>query len=181
MLQKEKQYSSILDIKDYKNGVDYLASHKTSLVFPNPSVEHASIVLSAMFKYTNKRIDIYDKNLSGDVIYKDDTFLPNIISAIKRNVVINFYLKQNVIHQEINRIISNKQNVRKIIVDKVFSNRLKTKLGADSFFAISDEVAFRLEKNESQEDKRNAICSFNNIEISNKIREALFFAIGESN
>ena len=53
--------------KNYSELVEKLASNKDGLIFLNSGKEHASIVMSNIFKYSTKNVKIFAGDFNGSV------------------------------------------------------------------------------------------------------------------
>lgn len=161
-------------LKEYEDAVEYHATNKSKVIFPNPTPAHTSIVLSAMFKHAQKDINLYERDLQGDLMNLNKNFLQNFSDAVNRNIMINFFLENdNNINSNIKDIIDKKPNVKIYKINSIFKDVIQKELGGNFYFALSDKSTFRLEKNDSIEDRRAAMCSFNHKEISGKISKVL--------
>jgi hypothetical protein len=60
------------DIENYKNAVIGLAERNNPKIFLNKGADHAVVVLSTIFKFSNEEILLFSGNKKGEVTDNDD-------------------------------------------------------------------------------------------------------------
>jgi len=158
-----------ISIDQYRIAVDFLASSKSDLVFPNSSIAHAGVVLSAMFKYSDKVVRIYDDSLDGDIAHNDKIFLDEIKNHLQKNRVLKIVVRDDQQFLESPTylllrqfIISGNTNLQIRKASQKFATDISAIYSKDINFAVGDSNSVRIEEDVSTPDQnqRKAICSF---------------------
>ena len=187
-LDKEK----IKKLKAYSKSLDVLAKTKSKDIFPNQDYQHAAIVLSKILEYSDMKFLLYDDDLKGDIVNNQDvvSFKHSVIEFISKGGKLSFVIDKKTDNDDplLVRFLA--------LLKKAFPNQVKIKLASIAFkesffklfnghvnFAVGDKNKFRIEylDNCLQERTANAICSFNNEEVSTIISEHFYRNIHSCN
>lgn len=159
------------EIDDYRTVVAELASTRSGRLIGTPSEEHAAIVYKHLFEQTSNEIYIYDKDLSGDLLRKENGSL-----ELLQKIILDYSIKIVFVLEDIEEIIDEiepllvyAENVFFVEETEKFKQELKNILDGDYFFAVADKSMFRLEL--QNDGSRGAICSYNNETYSNRLLE----------
>lgn len=153
-------------MNDYAKYIQNLAQNDESIIFQNSSSEHASIVMSTIFKYSNENIRILAGNLNGEVS-SSENYNKELQSFLNRNGKIRILLddyNKNINPQTL-KILSEAYYYNPELVEirlspiKIIGAKTKKNL----HFCIGDKKMFRLELDTK---KYIANCSLNSVEIS---------------
>jgi hypothetical protein len=143
-----------IELKVYNQMVEWLASNRVDAEFENYGPEHASIVLTNIFKYANKRVVTLCGNLMSPV--SENPFYLKSLSFFLDNpehtldILLDDY-QQDIKRKQIWRILSNypkRVHVRRFVKEKPSSTH----------FTVADEMAYR---EEVELEQKEAVVNFN--------------------
>lgn len=156
-------------IIEYRESIERFASDSSELVFDNSGIDHAAVVLSTIFKYSEDTIRIYAHNMNGEIssqeCYKDS--IENFINSSKKLMIA--VDKPENLSETIKKYLANKcSNVEVKIANESFKRELisSSKDKILHHFAVGDKKMIRVEL-DSQSHK--ALCSFNLPKTSNTL------------
>ena len=86
--------------QEFKERIDKLASGSSDFVFENPGVEHAEIVLSAIFKHAKKEVCILAGSLNCGVT-KGRDYVDSLLGCARRGVPLKILLEKNIQEEEL--------------------------------------------------------------------------------
>lgn len=163
-------------LKSFEAEVKELAKNREKTLFRNGTSDHTSIILSEMLKNGQDTFLIYDRDLSGDLLLRNGD--ATLFDDFKK------FLEDG--KREIQIIIDSDATINETVLDKLKSlprgSKLKmfqlnstsveknNELADSPYFAVSDNRAFRVE-NKSDVEGREALCSFNDEEMSKDLSE----------
>ncbi len=158
---------------DYKKAIKFYAENNENFEFGNKNAEHASIVISQLFKFAKEEILIYSGTLNSDV-----TDNSNLIKQVNKYLESGkkLYLILDELPSE-----SNMSEVLKQIIESVNNPSRNVKYKVDSenkfsqslitlfhdkkphHFIVVDKVAYRIE---TDKNKYEAFGNFNDSKIA---------------
>lgn len=156
----------------YKDIVENYACENNPIVFNNKGNEHAAIVLSKIFKYSKEKIRILAHSLEPNDVTNDPEYFQNLKDFTFNVGIVDVLLEQEpekpsdaLKHLMIGSIIQKDKIRIKIAINPVLinNNNGETK---NVNFTLGDDHIFRLETDVIN---RTAICSFNNVEMTNRL------------
>ena len=153
----------------------YAEEHRNQR-FPNGKSEHAIIVLTNLFRYSDHEIRIFNKCLA-DSVYGQDALIDAAQRFIEKQGSRLTILLQNSVSLEENRFLS---ALYKVIKDRTDNNephgeidiRIANGAYAESdakHFTVTDRDGFRFERDH---EKKVAVSNFNEPETARRLREA---------
>lgn len=167
----------MLPIEEYRQAIEFLASHKQNFDIHNEGNDYAKVVLSNIFKNARHSVRIAANTLRNVVVdsqeYQDAlcSFLSRD-NALLQIIVSN--LPENVSEQ------SNNNLYRRLHLDPAYSQgRIHIRIAGRNLFRIgekpanfcvADGIMYRLE---NDIEKRTALCNFGNAERALKL-ESIF-------
>lgn len=167
------------DISTYKNRIHDFAERLDPFIFSNEGVEHAEIVLSEIFEHAKDQVYIFcghlDEKLTSRSLYYN-SLMAYLASGKTLKVLIGDL--PEVKSPALLRIFEKIQENKKINADynNIECRLLKDSSGINSHFkfnearnihfTVSDRRSFRLE---TEPKEYRAFCSFNDVDISNKL------------
>jgi hypothetical protein len=147
----------------YEEMVEYFAKNKVNSEISNGVEAHASLLISAMFKYGDKTIRIFCRELS-DKVYDNEQLIDNAIDfVVKKQGKIEILLEN-----DLQKALFAKPIIFRI-ASKIYEAQDKKRAvgslhvkiqGQDhqKHFCVMDDSAYRLEQDK---EKRTAIANFN--------------------
>lgn len=164
-------------MENYKTYIENLAKSKDGMMFQNSSPEHACIVMTTIFKNSEKDIRIFAGNLNGRVSNNEDKnlkkdYIDSLIKFIeekKGNVKIILdefdekFLKSELFSKlQLYLFLYPKRVQIKKLNTSIFSDNEKEKF----HFTVGDDYMFRFENDTNS---FSALGSFNNKDFSQKL------------
>lgn len=175
----ETKYVLIMNAKEYRIAIEWLALNKSNLEFPNSNEIHASIVLENIIRYAGPNVRIYDDTLDGDLDF-DNAISNQITKYIEEDcentlkiVIRNPHQSTSNIYSVLKELsISHSNQVDIRSADDKFISAVKEVYNKDLNFSTGDN-AYRLEKMEKIGDKviRKAVGSFNRPDKAKKLAQ----------
>jgi len=138
------------DLIKYEKAVDYMAEIKSDKVFSNDSRDHAAIVMSKIFKYSEKELRIYANNFNG-AVSSQKKYLDSLTSFIRKEGRISLVYKSepddsSLAYQMIKKYKQKfDSKVRIKQANGKFNQLIGTVLNEDYHFAIGDDNMLRIE------------------------------------
>lgn len=172
-------------LKQYSLALDDLAKNNSTDIFPNKDGQHAAIAIAKILKYSKKNVVIFDDDLKGDIVSKDEieSFRSSVIDFVNRNGKLKI-----VISDKNEESDSKELKLFLEVLKKLFPEQVFIKLATQQFkvsmkeiykekinFVVGDKNKFRLEKfgeNSTEEKTREARGSFNNEKIATELLNA---------
>lgn len=151
---------------NYIKYIENLVLNNEPIIFQNSSSEHASAVMSSIFKYSKERVRILAGSLCGDVS-SDEKYIQELRMFLNRNGKIQILLDDfnGKLNPAVANVLSdayffNPNQVEIRQTDKKVTNSANNQ---NIHFTVGDKKMFRLEEDTV---KYFAKCSFNSPEIS---------------
>lgn len=176
-------------LRDYEDAVETLASEKISHLFRNSSPHHAAIVLTAMLKYAEEEMKIYDEDLTGDISDKNPSFYSELDNFVRSNKMLTVVVRNRTfmdcedsesvskIYLRLKDYTENYPNVKVCLASDEFKEAIHNVFDTDVNFALGDDQSYRLELAKD----RHAVCDFNNKERGKKLNDAFVSTISSCN
>lgn len=168
-----------MDIKEYKEAVEYFSNSEKNFEFTNKGKDHAATVVSNIIRTTKEELLIYSGNMNRAVA--NNTSMVKILaefldSGKKIQIVLDEIPDEEDRSDSLNLILaarddSTKDVTVKIDTNHVFSDGLK-ELFEDSeshHFMVADGQAYRFEIDAEQ---YKAICNFNDTTIAGELKKS---------
>lgn len=159
----------------YANYIDRIASEKKNEEFYNSNSEHATIVLSAMFRYASNEVNVFCTDLTSDVS-NSDAYLIAVESFLEKGGKINALLTDYKADEfPTKRIHSLLSKHWKQVVLKTTNKKIIYRDNAVNF-TVADGTSFRFE---TDIENRKAKGNFNDPEeakILNNVFNQVFLA-----
>lgn len=161
-----KNAAELAELARYKEFVSELAANKDGKTFFNSGKDHASVVMSNIFKYSNNTIRMHSGNLNGDVC-KDSDYISNLDNFLAHdNTKLYLSLDQyddKKMNREIYTLLKFYQRnyTSKVIVKTTKGYFIDNDTRQKTHFIVGDDSMYRLEYNTSDYQAR---CSFSNEE-----------------
>jgi phosphatidylserine/phosphatidylglycerophosphate/cardiolipin synthase-like enzyme len=160
--------AAIMKHPEYKTALDVLAEQDSDFVFPNESSDHAALVMEAIISHSKEKVRIFEAELSGDLLNKNENLLAAIDNQVRSGVAIHIVLQDSREHSPDDANISHLKHLFKtygasgsMVVKKAsnsFVSSMTSITGKLSYVTTGDCKSFRLEAAGSG---RKAMCSFN--------------------
>ena len=147
-------------MEKYKELLDSLFMAESNAPISNSCPKHAVILLTAIFHFSHKTVNVFCGNLRSDVFGKED-LVSEIRCAAFRGVKVHFILEHKPENKEIEELA--KQFPKLVKIDVLAE---KTEI---SHFAVGDGKAFRFEENHGE---TKALGCANNPEIAALLEKA---------
>ena len=163
-------------MKDYKAYINQLASSKSTDSFVNSGADHASVVLSTLFKHANKTVYLFSGNLNG-AVSDDKEYRNELLKFLTRGGELKILLESynEDLEPKIFKILRLAKNLGfKVQIKKHRATMHDSNSNKKIHFAVSDTNAYRLENDTV---KYLATGSFNdseNAEYLIKIFDKIF-------
>lgn len=168
-----------MDIKEYREAVEYFSNTEKDFEFTNKGSEHAATVVSNIIRTTKEELLIYSGNMNRAVANDHEmvTMMQNFLESGKKlRIVLDEIPNEENRSDSLNLILEYANNrPGEVIIredtENIFSNGLKElfKDGIAHHFMVADGQAFRFEIDAEQ---YKAICNFNGTEIAGKLKNA---------
>lgn len=155
------------DKNEYLNIVETFANDNDEIIFCNEGDEHAAIVLSRIFKYSNNSLKIYASSLNQSIVTEDEDYLNYLDSFIKKGGIVQVLIDH--IPKKPSKAFKNLLLKSQIYSETVGLRVAQSKIKLNEKyvnFTVGDNNKFRLEIDPL---KRTAYCSFNNIKFCTKL------------
>lgn len=184
---KTNNYKPILDIIgidslktseliQYKEAIEMLARTKSPYSFINSNQANAAVTLSAIIKYSEKEIRIYDNDLT-DIADMNDDFYINLKDFLQNGKTAKIVIRdvghrkniENKLQKYFN-VFSSRLDIRS--ASEVFDKEIKNKFGKLINFAVGDSASYRYETEDAISSSRNALCCFNDQVTANNFIDA---------
>ena len=176
------------DLQTYKEAVNELARLRSSLIFQNDNINHASIVIEAIIENSEKEVLIYDDKLNGDISDKSSSFLETVNEFVVAHhgsvkIVVedtNGGNESNIetVLRNLVKVHPGKVDVRKQSAE--FRNEIgrvcqRLQIQTKVHYTVGDSRMFRLE---FPAGPRKALCSFNSSAVAGQLRKPFDVAFG---
>lgn len=169
--------------ENFMDYVRYLSDKNDGFMFPTHDLEEAAIVMAEILRHAKREVCIYEDRLDGDISDKHNVFHTELLEFLQsgkklRLVVKNEEYQNSRIYKDLVETYSEQfeGKVELYIASEAFLKNMSSILKNDVNFMVSDQDsnAFRLELAERPLDKNkvDAMCSFNNSNISERLRNA---------
>ncbi len=167
------------NLSTYEAAVEHLASAKENFDFPNKDNNHASIVISALIKYSQE-VRFFVKNLDGSIAdIKDSTNESRFINALREFLSIGKCMKivvkekmepkdeeQSEIFKFLKGAINDYSTLDVRYTSTSFASNQQNGLSVknegdvkDFYYMVGDKSSYRIN---FDRDNHKAICNFNN-------------------
>ncbi len=166
----------------YKTYIENLAENKDGMVFQNASPEHACIVMSTIFKSSEKHLRILAGTLNGKVSNNEN---PNLKKDYLDSLMKFIEVKKGTLHILLERVDSDflqselysKLNFYSILYpDRIILKKIDEDYNDSDpkfHFTVGDDRMFRFEKDI---ENHTAIGSFNNPDSASKLIDFFDFS-----
>lgn len=171
-LQKLEDNRNVID--EYRNTVSSLANSKSDFKFHNSGSNHATIVITQIFRSAADNIKIFASDLSVSVSQNPEyiTALDKYLSSGKKLQLLLEKLptnKSSLAYDIISKRVNDNPNIEIKQIDSDGLQYFKKSFNnANYHFVIGDSQMYRLETNT---DSFSSICSFNDIQTASKLVE----------
>jgi hypothetical protein len=157
-------------VMKYEDWIENLAKNKQSILYSNSGPEHATVVLSTMFKYAQTEVCIYAGAMNGGISNKT-VYLDNVAKFLSGNGKLKMLLKDYSFenNQELFGLLRQFQfiNPEQVQIRKAYT-RLVNADGNEIHFTTADQGMYRLEKDIG---KFHAIGSFNDTKTVKTLKD----------
>jgi len=166
--------SEDVTIEEYTEAVNYFAEQKDDMLFTNKGKDHAAIVLCAMLKNAEGKVDIFSGSLNRDVA--DDTrFLDALKEFIDSGKTLRVLLESDIPTEPSKALnmVMDAAKKSKLVQYKTLKEEDKEKMsklfkdGQLHHFAVADRRALRLETDAID---FKALVSFNDPEYAGSLQ-----------
>jgi hypothetical protein len=155
----------MIDLKAYRDSVGVLARLNSDFVFHNNTAEHAAIVMEAIIRHAKERVRIFEDELCGDLLDKNELLLDSIEEKVGRRMRVDIVLQKNLgnrgKNERVTRLLSiadaNPDYLVVRTASPAFVKSITEINGSLSFVSVGDKSSFRLE---NAAVPRKALCSF---------------------
>ena len=168
-----------MDIKEYKEAVEYFSNSEKNFEFTNKGSEHAATVVSNIIRTTKEELLIYSGNMNRTVANDSDmvTKLSAFLGSGKKLRIVLDEIPDEEHRSESLKLILESQNdstkdvIVKVDKNNIFADGLKQLFedGEAHHFMVADGQAYRFEIDATQ---YKAICNFNDTTIAGKLKKA---------
>lgn len=168
-----------MDIKEYKEAVEYFSNSEKDFEFTNKGSEHAATVVSNIIRTTKEELLIYSGSMDRAVA-DDQSIVERLSSFLESGKKLRIVLDE--IPEEENRskslimILESANNSTRDVEAKedkrnIFAEALKQIFedGIAHHFMVADGQAYRFEINAKE---FKAICNFNDTTIAGKLKKS---------
>lgn len=153
------------ELDQYRAYLENLAQKDKKDIFLNGDTDHAAIALATMFRYS-KQEAVMLCHRGGDEGLFTEEYKKEIENFLNQGGALKLLVKEVPPHD----FLGNKEKVTIKTIDSTKANELCKEVGPeDCDFAVFDKKRFRLEYSPKE---RASVCSFNDVEISEKLRSA---------
>jgi len=155
------------DKNEYLNIVETFASQNDKMIFCNEGNEHAAIVLSRIFKYSNNTVRIYASSLSQSIVTNDEDYVNYLDSFIKKGGIVQVLISSlpKTPSKAFKNLLLKSQVYNETVGLRLAESKIKLNKKHVNF-TVGDNNKFRLEIDPT---KRTAYCSFNNTKYCSKL------------
>ncbi len=134
-------HSSLLS--DYTADVERFFDEQSSTIINNKDREHASVLISTLFKKSKEEIYVFSRKLDGD-FYTRESIRNELVAAVERGVKLNILVQETPAAMHLVQELTHGEHAKKVKVKKCSP----TSFGATSpiNFTVVDKKAYRLER-----------------------------------
>ena len=165
------------EIEEYIQSIDRLAKERSDFTFRNSSPDKAAIVCAKIVEYAKETVYIYDESIDGEIADQHEMFGHVLSDFIRQGKMLKMVLRElkpseAVFYANLAQLSElYPEQVQVKLANSDFRNNVKDVASKDVNFIVNDNGSYRLENGNQIGNIREAICSFNNTDVTSKLIE----------